>query len=42
MPLTATTLLQHLDTLSAPELRRLLAEHLTRQKLLIAFHQGSF
>lgn len=42
MPLTATTLLQQLDTLSAPELRRLLAEHLTRQKLLIAFHQGSF
>ena len=33
MPLTATTLLQQLDTLSAPELRRLLAEHLTRQKL---------
>ena len=33
MPLTATTLLQQLDTLSAPELRPLLAEHLTRQKL---------
>mgnify|MGYP007011135600 FL=1 len=37
-----SALLQQLDTLSAPELRRLLAEHLTRQKLLIAFHQGSF
>ena len=28
-----SALLQQLDTLSAPELRRLLAEHLTRQKL---------
>ena len=37
-----SALLQQLDTLSAPELRRLLAEHLTRQKLLIAFHPGAF
>ena len=42
MSLTATTLLQQLDTLSAPELRRLLAEHLKRHKLFIAFHQGAF